>query len=84
MKNNRDIYWDDIEKNFDGDLQGKVAIVTGGGKGIGRAIVENFLKNNAKVVIATRKSGEDLATSNCYHKECDVRDFKRVLVKPLK
>ena len=34
------------------DLQGKVAIVTGGGSGFGAGIVELFSRNGAKVVIA--------------------------------
>ena len=32
-------------------LKGKVAVVTGGTRGIGYAIVEKFLKNGAKVVL---------------------------------
>jgi NAD(P)-dependent dehydrogenase (short-subunit alcohol dehydrogenase family) len=38
-----------------------VAIVTGGAMGIGRSIVEGFLKEGAKVIIADRSGAEDAA-----------------------
>jgi NAD(P)-dependent dehydrogenase (short-subunit alcohol dehydrogenase family) len=37
------------------DLNGKVAVVTGGSRGIGRAIVQGFAEAGADVVIASRK-----------------------------
>lgn len=45
------------------DLSGKVAVVTGGSRGIGRSIVEGFAQAGADVVIASRKidSCTDLA-----------------------
>lgn len=53
------------------DLQGKVAIVTGGSRGLGRAMVLGLAKAGADVVIASRK------LENCEQVAEQVRGFGR-------
>ncbi|MDD3836876.1 MAG: SDR family oxidoreductase [Phenylobacterium sp.] len=52
------------------DLTGKVAIITGSSRGIGRAIAERMAQHGAKVVISSRKAGpceEAAAEINARH-----------------
>jgi NAD(P)-dependent dehydrogenase (short-subunit alcohol dehydrogenase family) len=46
-----------------GQLDGKVAIVTGGAQGIGRAIADRLAKDGARIVIADLKGAEDAAAT---------------------
>lgn len=69
------------------NLQGKVALVTGGTKGIGRGIAEALIRSGADVCICARKQDEldtalaelQLLGKDCaFGKVCDVRVFEQV------
>ena len=65
------------------NLRGKTAIVTGGTKGIGRAIAEALSREGLSVCIASRNKDEvDQAVSELGGKAsgfvCDVRDYEQV------
>jgi NAD(P)-dependent dehydrogenase (short-subunit alcohol dehydrogenase family) len=70
-----------------GTLQGKIAIVTGGTRGIGRAIVECLLEAGASVVFCSRSAEavrrtldelESKAPGRVAALPCDVRDLAQV------
>ena len=69
------------------DLSGKTAVVTGGTRGIGRAIVNSLLGTQANVVISSRNSVDVTAVVEELSQEhrdridgkvCDVRDYEQV------
>lgn len=69
------------------NIENKIAVVTGGTKGIGRAIAEELLKNKAKVFICGRNA-DDLRKSVVELSEfgpvegevCDVRSFEQTKI----
>ena len=50
-------------------LDGKVAVITGGSRGIGRSIAEEFARRGAKVVISARKPEELEETAKAIREE---------------
>ena len=62
------------------DFSGQVALVTGGGKGVGRGISESFLSAGAEVVICGRSAPESLPEKGGQQAkfiETDVRDLEQ-------
>ena len=65
---------------MDLNFSGKVVLVTGGTVGIGRTVCEEFLKNGASVVFASRSPEEGMKVNNEFKKissqshyiKCDV------------
>jgi len=63
------------------DFTGKVVLVTGGGKGVGRGISLRFLQCGAEVVICGRQQPESLPTHKGRSAQfipCDVRDIEQL------
>ncbi len=59
------------EFNFDNELSGKIALVTGGTKGTGKAIAERLLQAGATVIVTARNKSET-ETANQYFISADL------------
>jgi NAD(P)-dependent dehydrogenase (short-subunit alcohol dehydrogenase family) len=62
-------------------LSGKIAIVTGGATGIGRAIAAEYVEQGATVVVCGRTESTGTATADevgCEFRQCDVREYEQV------
>lgn len=63
------------------DFTGKVVLVTGGGKGVGRGISLRFLQQGAEVVICGRQAPDELpshAGRSTHFIPCDLRDIEQL------
>nr|BAH79697.1 putative short chain dehydrogenase [Pseudomonas resinovorans] len=63
------------------DFSGKVVLVTGGGKGVGRGISQRFLQGGAEVVICGRNAPDSLPAHGAHEAvflPCDVRDLEQL------
>ncbi|CAB5550235.1 3-oxoacyl-[acyl-carrier-protein] reductase FabG [Pseudomonas putida] len=63
------------------DFRGKVVLVTGGAKGVGRGITRRFLECGANVVICGRQAPERLPSGGgkqAVFMQCDVRDLEQL------
>ncbi len=63
------------------DMSGKVAIVTGGSRGVGRGVAKRFLDAGAEVVICGRKQPDALPERNgrkALFAAADVRDLEQI------
>jgi NAD(P)-dependent dehydrogenase (short-subunit alcohol dehydrogenase family) len=52
-----------MDFNFENELKDKIALVTGGSKGAGKAIADRLLKAGATVIITARNNPKTMETA---------------------
>ncbi|WP_394341976.1 SDR family NAD(P)-dependent oxidoreductase [Spirosoma pollinicola] len=62
-----------MEATFENELTGKLALVTGGSKGMGKAITDRLLTAGATVIVTARNKPED-QTNGIHFIAADLRD----------
>ena len=72
-----------MEENLERNIQNKVAIVTGGGKGIGASIVKKLAKSGYIVILNYNKSEKEAKTiensfNNVYSYKADISNYEEV------
>jgi 3-oxoacyl-[acyl-carrier protein] reductase len=60
------------------DLTNKIAVVTGGTKGIGRAIAETLAARGVRVAVCSRMAQDSFGNANIAVFKCDVRKYDQV------
>ena len=61
-----------------GQLHNKTAVVTGGSRGIGRAIIEAFISEGAQVVTSSRNAPDNALPEAVHWLQADVSDRDQV------
>ena len=64
------------------DMNGKVVIVTGGARGVGRGITERFLEAGAEVLICGRNEPESLPHAGGRSAHFEAADVRCVVMPP--
>ena len=63
--------------NISADFKGKIVLITGGTRGIGKGIAKSFIDSNAKVYICARNAPKE-KIKNTTFLQCNVNDPENI------